>query len=275
MRPHQGLRIVGAVCLALPGTANAADFDNFGAAPADLVQIQPSPNFAFELGASVGMAPVYEGASEYGAVFKPIIDVNRLKFGFIDIGGDDTQGGFGFAPSISIASKRVAADHAALNGLDDVDATYALGARVGYEMVLNDFVSAEIFGAARWAFGGAEGLIGEAGVDVTAKLTPELEIVGGPVVNFASEDYMDTYFGVTSAESAATGGRLSAYDAGGGIKSVGVKIGARYEFIGDTFLNLDASYASFVGDARNSPIVQSGSENQFTVALGLSRKFSF
>ena len=275
MRPHLGLLVAGAVGLVLPGAAHAADFDTYGAAPADFVAIQPGPNFVVELGAGVGMAPVYEGASEYGATFEPVFRVERLKFGFIDVGGEDAGGGFSFAPSISIASERVAADHLALTGLHDVDATYGLGARVGYEMALTDAISAEIYGAARWAFGGAEGLIGEAGIDVTATLTPQLEIIGGPVVNFASENYMDTYFGVTSAESAATGGRLDAFDAAGGVKSVGVKLGARYEFVEDTFVNLNASYASYVGDARHSPIVQSGSAHQFTVSLGLSRKFSF
>jgi len=36
-----------------------------------------------------------------------------------------------------------------------------------------------------------------------------------------------------------------------------------------------AGDAAFVGDTRNSPIVQTGSEHQFTVGLGLSRRFSF
>lgn len=275
MRLHSHLMLTMILGATLAGPARAADFDSYGAAPTEFVPIQPTSDFVFILGFGAGAAPAYEGASEYKMTFKPIIDVERLRWGWIDIGGDDDRGGFHFSPSISYEGERISGDYAALNGLNNVDATYALGARVGYEFVFNDAISAEVYGAARYAFGGAEGLIGEAGVDVTAKLSPQLEIVGGPVVNFASEDYIDTYFGVTGAESAATGGRLGAFNPGGGIKSVGIQLAARYEFIPDTFVTLDASYSSYVGDARESPIVKAGSENQFTVSLGLARRFSF
>ncbi|MBN9058734.1 MAG: MipA/OmpV family protein, partial [Rhizobiales bacterium] len=68
---------------------------------------------------------------------------------------------------------------------------------------------------------------------------------------------------------------LAAYDAGGGIYSVGLKASARYEFKPDWFLNADAGYDRFVGDAKDSPIVATaGSENQFTVGLGISKRFS-
>lgn len=274
MRRHNHLLLTVALGSALGGPAYAADFDVYGGAPAELAPIQPASDFVFILGLGVGAAPAYEGASDYKMTFKPIIDIERLRWGWIDVGGDE-PGGFQFSPSISHEGERISGDHAALNGLDNVDATYALGARVGYEFVFNEAISAEVYGAARYAFGGAEGLIGEAGVDITAKLSPQLEIIGGPVVNFASEDYMDTYFGVSEVESAATGGRLGAFDPAGGIKSAGVQLEARYEFIPDTFVSLNASYTTYMGDARESPIVKAGSENQFTVGMGLARRFSF
>lgn len=229
----------------------------------------------FILGAGVGTAPVYEGASEYGLTFLPIIEVERFRIpGLLDIGGGPDVGGFNFAPSFSLVGERDSDEYDELTGLDDIDTTYALGARVGYEMIFDDVYRAELYGAARYAFGGAEGLIGEVGLDVTARLTPQLEITGGPVVAFATDDYMDTYFGVSATESAASGGAFPAYDPDGGIKSAGIKLEARYEFMTDTFINAKASYSHFVGDALDSPIVQAGSEHQFTIGLGLSRRFS-
>lgn len=275
MRLHNHLMVAVAIGATFAGPVRAGDFDLYGTAPAQFVPIEPESDFVVILGLGVGATSAYEGASDYKMTFKPIIDVERLRWGWIDIGGEKDRGGFGFSPSVSYEGKRVSADHAALNGLDDVEATYALGGRIGYEIVLSDAISAEIYGAARYAFGGARGLIGEAGVDITAKLTPQLEIVGGPVVSFASEDYMDTYFGVTSAESVATGGRLGAYDPSGGVKSAGLQIEARYEFIPDTFVTVNAAYTTYLGDARESPIVKSGSEHNFTVGLGLARRFSF
>lgn len=276
MRLSPTVLAISALSCAVSVTAGAAEFDSFGSAAPDLVAAAPVSDFIFVLGLGLGIAPAYEGAAEYGMTFKPIVDVERLKIpGLLDIGGGRDLGGFSFAPSFSYAGARISADHAALAGLSNVEATYALGAKVGYEFLINDMLRAKVYGAARYAFGGAEGVIGEVGVDVTARLTPQLELVGGPVVNFASNGYMDKYFGVTAAESAATGGRLGTYDPAGGIKSAGIKLAARYEFVPDTFLNLDASYSAYVGDARMSPIVTSGSQHQFTVGLGLSHRFAF
>lgn len=275
MRLRSHLLVTIAVGATFAGPAWASDFDSYGAAPAGFSPIQPTSDFVVILGLGVGAAPTYEGASNYKMTFKPIIDIERLRWGWIDIGGEKDRGGFNFSPSVGYEGERVSGDHAALRGLNNVDATYALGARIGYEYVFNDALSAEIYGAARYAFGGAKGLIGEAGVDITAKLTTQLEIIGGPVVSFASENYMDTYFGVTGAGSVATGGRLGAYDPKGGLKSAGIQLEARYEFITDTFVSLDASYTTYLGDARDSPIVKSGSEHNFTVGLGLARRFSF
>ncbi|MFK4810122.1 MipA/OmpV family protein [Devosia sp. ZW T5_3] len=272
---HRRLMAILALGAAFVGPAQAANFDLYGAAPAELAPIQPESDVIVILGLGVGTAAAYEGASDYTMTFKPIIKVEKLQWGWIDIDGEKRPGGFKFSPSAGYEGERRSEDHAALTGFDDVGATYALGARIGYEFVFDDTLSAEIYGAARYAFGGARGWVGEAGVDITAKLTPELEIVGGPVVNFASEGYMDSYFGVTPTESAASGGRVEAFDPSGGIKSVGVKLEARYEFVPDTFVSLNASYSSYVGDISQSPVVKAGSEQQFTVGLGLARRFSF
>ena len=261
--------------IAVSAAARANEFDTFGAAPSGFSPPQSDIAFSFVLGGGASYAPAYEGASDYTVRFAPIVDVERFRLGFIDIDKARDAGGLSFAPSFGVVPERKSADYSAIRGLSNVDATYALGLRVGYAFALNDVVDAEIYGAGRYAFGGASGLVGEAGIELTANLTSQLTVSGGPVVAFAGEDYMDTYFGVSSAESVATGGRLGAYDPAGGIKSVGVKANLRYEFYPDTFVNLNGSYASYVGDARNSPVVASGSSDQFTVGLGLARRFAF
>lgn len=253
---------------ALP--AVAAEFDSYGAAPAEFPEATFQPDLIIELGLGTGYAPLYDGSSKYGPTFSPIIGLELLVIpGIIEIGGDEPQGGFSFAPALSIAGERKSEDNAHLLGLPNIDATYAPGLRVGYE-----WGAAEIYGELRYAFGGAQGLLGDVGVNLTAQLTPELEIVGGPVVSFASENYMDTYFGVTAAGSAATGGRLAAYDPTGGIKSAGLNLSARYEFMPDTFISANASYTRLLGSAADSPIVEKDAVNQFVVGIGLSRRFT-
>jgi len=257
-----------ALIAAMPATAG--QFDQYGAAPAQFAQTTFQPDLIIELGLGVGYAPLYDGSSKYGPTFIPRINLELLVVpGLLDIGGGEQQGGFSFAPALSVAGARRSVDNAHLDGLDDIDPTYAAGIRVGYE-----WGAAEFYGELRYAFGGAQGLIGDVGINLTAQLTPEFEIVGGPMLSFATEGYMDTYFGVSAAGSAATGGRLAAFDPSGGIKSAGLNLSARYEFMPDTFINANASYTRLVGSAANSPIVEKGAENQFTIGIGLSRRFT-
>ncbi|MBJ7578371.1 MipA/OmpV family protein [Devosia sp. MC532] len=270
--------ILGAVAVStlLPSVALAQNFGQLDQAQLSYSQAETRPDLIVELGLGAGAVPAYEGASTYTGTIIPLINLERLNIpGVIDIGGAGATDGLKIAPSISVVRERKSVDFAPLAGLNNVDTTYALGGRIGYEIGLNEAVSVQPYVAARYAFGGAQGFVGEVGLDMTARLTPELTLVAGPVVNFASENYMDRYYGVSAAESASTGGRLAAFDPQGGIRSVGVKAAVKYEFVADTFLNLEGSYSRIVGGAENSPIVQSGSDSAFTAGVGISRRFSF
>lgn len=262
------------VLTAATGSALAESFNEFGSAATGLVAPEPDPDFIFELGGMGKIKPAYEGSSTYEFNLNPIISVERFRIpGLIDIGGDD-DAGFSFSPAADFVGERKSADYSELTGLDDVDATFALGAKVGYDFDVTEQVRAGVYGELLYGFGGSQGLLGEVGAEVTAKLTPELELAGGVSASFASESYMDAYFGVSVEEAARTGGRLAAYDPSGGIKSVSLDLSARYEFIPDTFFNLSGSYTHLLEDAASSPITQAGSERQFTVGLGISRRFS-
>ncbi|KQT64409.1 MULTISPECIES: MipA/OmpV family protein [unclassified Aureimonas] len=234
------------------------------AAPSDSVSM------VIELGIGGLVAPKYEGSDNYEVSPYPIISLDYLSIpGLFTVGSPtpNTAGGFSIGPSFGYTGERE--EPTELRGLFDVDATYEAGVKVGYE-----WTYAEIYGEARYAFGGAEGLVGSVGANLIARPTPELELKAGPLATFASEDYMDTYFGVTSFEAARSGGRFSAYDADGGFKTVGAAATARYEFRPEWFLNAKGSYETFVGDAEDSPIVKAGSEDQFTFGVGISKRFS-
>lgn len=257
--------------------AFAADFNEYGSSPPVLVapDLSTGPDLVFELGMGIGAAPAYEGSTQFRTTYNPIIKLERLNIpGLIDIGGKSSQGGFRLAPSIVVQGERKAETFPELAGLNDIAATYELGGKVGYEFVFNDAVSAEVYGKLRYAVGGAEGLVGDVGLDVTARLTSQLELVGGVSASFADEKYMGTFFGVTSAESVASGGRYAEYDPAGGVKSFGVKATAKYEFIPDTFANFSAEYRRLSGSAVDSPIIMADAQNQFIFGVGLSRKFS-
>jgi MipA family protein len=259
------LLFVLASLLALqPGMSSAADPTVIDEPVATASEI----DLIIELGFGGRVQPDYEGSDNYGVSPFPVISLGYLNIpGLFEIGSQSPQGGgLSIGPSFGYISKRDAGDD---DDLDDVDATYEAGIRVGYE-----WTNAEIWGEARYAFGGAEGIVGELGANAIARPYEKLQLKAGPFATFASGNYMDSYFGVSQQESINTGLRLDAYDPEGGFKSVGLQTSARYEFHPDWFFNADASYSRLVGDASDSPIVEQGSENQFTFGLSISKRFS-
>lgn len=274
MRKNVGLPTLLVLLAIVP--AHAQDFDTFGSANEELVPLKTGPEFIFELGVEGVWESAYEGASTYALSASPIIGLERLHIpGFISLGGDEEESGFSFSPAFDMTGERKSANHSELAGLNDVAATYALGAKIGYDFELTDNLTAEVYGELLYGFGASQSVLGKVGTKLAARLTPELEIIGGAMANFASESYMDAYFGVTAAEAARTGGRLAAYDpSGGDIKSVSVSVSARYEIIPDTFLNAKGAYTRYVGSAASSPIVKQGSADQFMFGLGISRRFT-
>ena len=75
-------------------------------------------------------------------------------------------GGFAVGPSFNYTSDRDFNDDPDLSGLDEVDATFEAGLRASYE-----WTNAEVWGEARYAFGGADGVVGEFGVNAVARPT--------------------------------------------------------------------------------------------------------
>ncbi|MBP0617532.1 MipA/OmpV family protein [Jiella mangrovi] len=270
------LRLVSAVVatlLASTALANAADVVGpYDPAPAP---VQPAAidyggdDFVFELGIEGVVEPEFLGSDDYRVLPSAIFSVEYLNLpGIGSFGGPDGRG-FSIGPSFNVVGERKADDHPELSGLNDVDTTYEVGLKASYE-----WEYAEVYGAARYAFGGADGFVGDAGANLIARPTETITLKLGPTVSFASSDYMESYFSVSPGESLASGGKFAAYDAGGGFKSVGVAASARYEFTPDWFLNADASWDRLVGDAADSPIVKAGSKDQYSFTLGISKRFS-
>ncbi len=240
------------------------------------VAIANNADLIIELGLGGRVRPRYLGSDEYIVTPFPVISVDYLSIpGLFTVGGSDRVGGLTFGPSFGLVGSRDAGDDSDLTGTRDLDETYELGLRVGYEYALDPVYGVEVYGALRGAFGEARGVTGDLGVDAIARPTEILELKFGPRASFASSDYVSTYFSVSPAESAASGGRLDAFEADGGFTSVGLETSMRYEFRPNWFARAEASYDRLVGDAADSPIAEVGSRDQFTVGLGLSRRFSF
>lgn len=240
------------------------------AAPQDMPL--PSRQYVIDVGVGALVSPRYEGADKMMVSPLPIISVGRFYlpgFGQVSDGEKTTRGVF-FFPSFSFVGERKASDSVKLTGTNKIDWALELGLGAGFRY---DWFRA--FVELRQGINGHTGQVGQVGADVILNPLERLEIAFGPRADFASGDYMSTYFGVTAAEAAASLGNLTAYKASGGFKSIGLSARASYAVTDTTALHLQAGWDRYIGDARKSPIVRRGHENQFTIGAGVTYRFSF
>ncbi|WP_050521965.1 MipA/OmpV family protein [Pseudorhodobacter wandonensis] len=268
--------LAAAIIAAAPLAAVAGSLD----APLADTQIAPAavpvkaPKLAFTLRAGISGAPAYFGAKDLkaGADFSFSLNYLALPGGRSIGNADPSATSYGFAPrgSFRYIAKRSSKDNAELNGLNDVKASAEIGLGLGYTQRYY-----EAFADIRYGAIGHHAWVGEIGANAVMHPSEQLTLRVGPRVFFGSGDYANTYFGVTAAESAASGGALAAYSAKGGALSAGVELGATYA-INDTW-GVDGAvrWDKYLGDAKSSPIVQQGKDNNVSLRIGLTRRFSF
>ncbi len=249
---------LGLSLFAAPAAAQQPSSDwIFGANGEDLV---------LEVGGGPKLTPAYEGADDYTFVPWAIVDLRYLHLPGIGTFGGGPEGGFSFGPSFRFVRARDSGDYSQLSGLSDVDFAVEVGGKAAYRY---DMIRGSL--AVRRGFGGHNGFVVDLGLDAVVDPTPELSVSFGPRLYLASDDYMQTYFGVTPAESAASG--LAAFDPSGWLKGAGVEGEMRYALSRHWAVRGKAGYERLLADAADSPITRAGSRNQFNAAIGLTYRF--
>lgn len=228
--------------------------------------------YVLDLGVGAILKPRYPAGDSLLVYPFPIIAVGRFYIPGIGQFGDGNEvtRGFYFFPSFDFIGERKASDSPDLTGTNTIDWALELGAGVGYRYDwLRGFVEL------RQGINGNTGQVADFGIDFIFNPTARWEVFFGPRASWASDEYMNTYFGVTAAEASAPGSVLSTYNAGAGFKTVGLEARASYAWTEDITLHLQAGWNRFVGDAAGSPIVKTGSENQYSIGAGVSYRFAF
>lgn len=259
--------LAGAALLGLGTLAEAQD----SLSPPDDLPV-PQRQYVIDLGVGALVQPKYEGADKLLVTPMPIVNFARFYFpgfGQVKDGEVSTRGVF-FYPSFNFMGERKASDAAHLTGTNRIDWALELGAGAGFRY---DWFRA--FVELRQGINGHSGQVGRVGADVIVSPMERLQLSFGPRADFASADYMKTYFGVTAAEAAAPGSVLAAYRPGGGFKSVGVLGRARYAVTDQATLHLQAGWDRYVGEAAKSPIIKTGNRDRFTVGAGVTYRFAF
>lgn len=257
---------------ALCSTAIGAAALVIASAPPVLAQEARTDQYVFDLGLGVMAKPRYPGSDEVIAVPFPIISVGKFFIpGVGDVIDEDTRvKRFSVYPSFNFNGRRESSDSNELEGLDDVDWALEVGLGMAYR---HDWLRG--FVEVRQGFNGYSGQVAEFGIDFIANPTEDLQLMAGPRAGWGSDDYMETYFGITAGEEEDSALYDKAYDADAGFNTLGLAATASYDLTEDITFHLRGGWDRLIGDAADSPIVEEGSENQFYGGAGLSYEFGF
>ena len=221
--------------------------------------------WALSVGVAGGVSPDYEGSSDYEFGFGPNIGASwrdRIFYKGKSLGANIIrEKNFKAGPIVSWTSGRDEDDNDKLEGLGDVDSSIEAGGFLAYRMKPMRFrleIRQDIDS-------GHEGALVELSGGTTLPLTGPLVFVSLGTV-WASDDYMQSFFGVDAGQSAASG--LEKYDADAGIKEVNLGLTAGYSITPRWRVGGKVEYKRLVGDAADSPIVDD--EDQFLAGLTLT-----
>lgn len=217
--------------------------------------------YSLRIGAGVLYSPDYEGSSRYRLRLLPVVDlrwkqiaylhdkslrVNLIRNGWLKAG-----------PILSFSPGRHEDNNPDLQGLGDVGNGLEVGGFA--ESLVGPF--ALRFDVQKEVAGGYGGVTSHLEAGFLAYRNEKLSLVTGARVSFAGKNYMNAFFGVTPAQSAASG--LPIFHARGGVKDIGIGILTDYLISDNWSAGSVLGCSRLLGDAAGNPLVKErGSANQ-------------
>jgi outer membrane scaffolding protein for murein synthesis (MipA/OmpV family) len=228
----------------------------------------PVPEWRVTAGFGAAYIPRYEGSNSYKVNPAPAFDIRWRDIAFLSSGdglgvnilrGETYRAGL--AVGYDIGRDQDAAGR--LNGIGNVNPAPEI--RAFAEIALLPFV---LDINIRRAIGGHDGLLGDFGAYLPVVGTKELVVFIGPSVTFANRRYMQSYFGVSTAQSMGSNAHFPVYRAGSGVKSYAFGADALYHITEHLFVDTDIALTRLADSAANSPIVQDKNQLGVSVILG-------
>ncbi len=256
---------IAGVCIGLAMTARAV------AGPEDVLQgledlLAGKHRWEGAVGLTVGYSPAYVGSDDYNVGLKPALYLRYGRFslstgaGFTTRRADQVLRGLGadlwstdrFRLSLAarLDSGRSESSSPALAGMGDVDGT--LRARVSGTWKLDEGWQ---LGAAASidALGRGQGTTGEVSFAREQHLTPDTVWIWGGSLTFGDSTYMQSYYGVTPAQSASSG--YPVYSPSTGFRDLALSIGLRSELTQEWVGFVNGGLSQSVGPLLDSPLV--------------------
>lgn len=254
------------LCLAaISGAAHAAPVD----LPGEL------PNM---VGLGIGSTTQYAGGNERMLGVVPGLRYTTESGKLLEWYGPFAQFNFGgltglqYGPAVGLRLGRKNVDDPVVARIHDIDTTVEAGGFIGYEYIAT--------GGVPYRLRGGVNVMTNAGIEyggmrVTASgtfwapVSPRVFLGAGFGMTWVSRSFNQTYFGVTSGDSAASG--LPIYSPGGGLEQYTGWLAAIYQIDKHWYAGAMIYTQRLTGGAGDSPIVtQRGTRNQITYGAGLA-----
>lgn len=257
--------VTALLCCSLPLTVRAQ-----GMVPVDIF-----PNL---VGIGVGVTPDYNGSDDNVFGFAPGVryqfkDSHRFAewwgiFGDINlINSPNWQ----FGPMLSFRFGREDVDDDVVDLLPDVDNTWEAGVFGSYTYLNTQGIPwrVRVGGGVLWDVGNVyDGYNAFGWASLWVPLSRQVFFGLGGGASYGDDKFMQTYYGVTPAGSAASG--LPVYTAGSGMKNWYVWPALIWQFDKNWAAGVGAFYQRLINDATDSPVVsQRGTANQLTGGVGI------
>lgn len=224
------------------------------------------------LGAGFGWIPDYEGSNSFRFKVLPIVDIrykdvwriNGNKFTYSAYNSEK----FEFGPLLNVNFGRNPSANAALDGMGDIGTTLELGVFGRYKTK-----QMLVYLDARQAISQGQGFSANMTVGHALFQTGDFVMGAGIRMKYMSREAMQTNFGVSSMQAAATD--YDIFDAKAGVSQASISTLGVYRVSDRLRLLTLVSFGRMLGSAANSPLVVGdvGSRNQFVAGSAIMLHF--
>jgi MipA family protein len=230
-----------------------------------------SPDDRGSIGAAVISGREYQGSNERRTLLLPLLDyqwksgwfagtTNGLGYNF------SGQPGMDYGLRLTADLGRKESRSSALRGLGDIDARPELGAFYNYSITPAFALTSSL----RYGSGNdRDGLLADLGAAYSIELAPQWRLGLGVSATYANAKYMQSYFGVSRAQSATSG--YAPYTAGAGIRDVRASAALTYSINQRWSVTTALSASSLQGDAKDSPLTRK--RNSATAIISVAYGF--
>jgi outer membrane scaffolding protein for murein synthesis (MipA/OmpV family) len=227
------------------------------------------PDWTVMVGVSALHRPLYDGAELTRNQAGPLINVRYKDLWFASIGeglGVNVLSEEHYRAGVALTydlGRYVHDDVTHLTGLGDLKMAPAAKAFASY--VVSKSFPLVVRGDVRQIIGGADGMVADLDAYMPLPGSSQRFIMfAGPSYTYADHHYMQREFGVTTAQSIASG--YPVYDAHAGSDAAGFGFSAALFITRHWLLNFDAAVNRLLGSASDSPITQRRTQHVFVLS---------